>query len=89
MIQRYHYPGDPPGHMRLLSGRAFREENPDRTIRIASLDPTEPEIVIPVEDVICDLCNAGIADDEICGLTYNRLYCAACVDKYYRPYFVR
>ena len=84
----YQYPGDKPDLVEMMTGRDFRAANPDRHIRIR----VGGRIVSDthVDAVICDLCNAEVGDDEICGLTDHgtRLYCRSCIQKHLEPYFL-
>lgn len=81
------YPGDSREHVTFTTGAAFRAAHPDRAIVITIDDGSSTRI--PVEDVVCDLCNAAIADDDPCTLEgTSRLLCANCTKQWITPYLL-
>ena len=63
---RYRYPGDPVTSGARLTGAEFRALMPDRGITFYTAG-REPER-IPVEEVVCDGCNAEVRPEDDCAL---------------------
>lgn len=71
------YKSDRPVEVLLMFGREFEKLVPDRYIRINDEPP------IPVEDVVCDLCNKGIGPMDPCALRgMSSLHCWECFQKH-------
>ena len=43
---------------------------------------------IPVEDIICDTCNANVSPSDPCSVTGSRLYCWECHVKWIKPHLI-
>lgn len=84
----YHYPGDPITPVQLLFGGEFTEANPNREI-VITVDDGVPPTRIPVEDVLCDVCNAPVGELDPCALTDRQLYCWPCYEQWVKPYIVK
>ena len=85
----YEYPGDPLTPADLMTGKEFKDTNPGRSIRIIDIDRDGHETVTaetPVDEAICDCCNAEVEDDATCALSENRLYCVECMARWITPY---
>lgn len=80
----YTYPGDPRTEVRLMFGQEFLAENPDREIRISAQGQLTTRI--PVEDAICDSCNASVPPTDPCSVANDRLYCWDCHVRWIRPH---
>ena len=86
MKGKYHYPGDPVTGVELTYGGDFKRAQPDRQIRVGIRGGEVS--VIPVEDAICDMCNAEVGDYNPCALSGTRLYCWQCYEEWIKPYLV-
>jgi len=80
------YPGDPTSKVELMFGAEFTHANPDREIVIYGGDIAQH---IPVDEIICDTCNAGVELYDPCAVTESRLYCWACFLEWIKPYLTR
>lgn len=81
----FKYNGDPLTEVELTFGGEFAAANPDRFIQVGSFDGG---VRIPVEEVICDSCNARVARVEPCAMVHARLYCWACYLEWIFPFLV-
>ena len=84
LATKYEYPGDPVATAMLMFGLEFKQQYTGREIVFHDGDkePTR----IPVEDAICDSCNASVGDFEPCAVTISRLYCWDCYKQWIKPH---
>ena len=82
---KYQYPGDPIAEVTLMFGGEFLAANPNREIVIRG---GHTEDRIPVEDIICDTCNANVSPSDPCSVTGSRLYCWECHVKWIKPHLI-
>ena len=80
---KYQYPGDPVTEVTLMFGGEFLAANPNREIVISCADSEQH---IPVEDVVCDTCNASVQATEPCAVVIGHLYCWQCYKEWVKPH---
>jgi hypothetical protein len=77
---------DPPDDALLTYGEEFKRMNPDRRSRVTDLAGNVIYDSGPIEEVICDFCNAEVGNLDPCTLTGDRLYCQDCAKRWIFPY---
>ena len=82
------YPGDPDQYVEFLYGRDFTERFPKREIRIMGFNDSAADTVIPVAEVVCDVCNALVKPLDPCVLAPGYLYCWSCAKESVIPHCV-
>ena len=79
------YPGDPVSEADFMFGREFVESHQGREIVVQVAGA--PDVRVPVDDVVCDLCNDGIGPLDPCVLVDDsRLYCWKCAAEWVVPH---
>ena len=81
----YTYPGDPKAEVELTYGGDFKAGNPGREIAVGAWGDPDP-VRIPVEEVVCDSCNANVGDFDPCAIALDRLYCWDCYKRWVQPH---
>ena len=82
---KYQYPGDPVTAVTLMFGGEFAAANPNREIVVSGAGFEQH---IPVEEIVCDTCNASVQATEPCAEVeaVGRLYCWECYQKWVKPH---
>jgi hypothetical protein len=88
-VFKYSYPDEPDEKAVFMFGLQFFRLNPNRYMQMTDLEgkPLAPRI--PVNEIICDTCNAEIHLWEPCCEVLNRLYCWDCTKKWILQYIVK
>ena len=81
---KFQYKTDPITEVSLMFGIEFRTRNKNRAIVVS--DSTGAEQRIPVEDIVCDICNALVQDHDPLAVANNNLHCWSCFQQWIWPY---
>jgi hypothetical protein len=85
---KFQYPGDPVLTVELLTGAQFLAKTPQPR-EIVMRSAGQPEIRLPIEDVLCDQCNSEIQPADFCALAMQHLYCRECYERWIKPYLLQ
>jgi hypothetical protein len=73
---------DPVAEAWLTFGKIFKTGNPDRRVKVTDLRGIVFYDSGPLDEAVCDLCNAEVGDYDPCVSADHTLYCWPCGQKW-------